>query len=1414
MASDPFAQYVKETPTSNKEDLFAKFTKNAPNDIETTKIGSLAASAAESAAVTPPSLYGVGVGSRVPGPWPVKVAGGLVGGIVGGAGGYKAIQTLEGLVDSTFGTDIVKTREAQQEQHPIVSALGGVAGLAAGPGQIVALQKPATMALGGVLSAGLGIAHRAVSGGDPFDKNLISIDFLGGAVIKTNALGDKIVAAGKGTSSTVSKRVDPVLEELKKTQETLGKPKVETAIPKVTETAFRKPDGTVETSGPKHDVVRKLESTDEQGFVTESGEFLTREEAATRARETGQLPEGHILEKPEEGLHSGDMRAAKDRAFELPPEKEDPFKWNVDKLIEKHTESQDANTKFATRKELHDNLETIQEAEESARFDAKLAKEKGDLESATHYDKLADSYKEQSNYVRDKLPASHITNKEIPTWQETHDIILGSKTVGEAFDKIKVANVGRPGQRQLIDLLAKSERVRGAKITKLVPAFLDKDNQSKVGLYYPRDNTVELGAGGDVRTLIHEAVHSATIHLLAIGEHASAKAIKELYELSKKSTTDYHYGHTDIREFVSEAFVDRQLAKHLNSIGETGKPIPAGSKEPSLWDNFKSIVKTGLGVKAEAARTALDDVLDHGALLIEAADTPAPWKGSDEPIAAMIEDPATNAGRTKFIDSMIKKYGEGYREAAEKLYDTKYANEGIVPMNHTQLGDLFYAIGKQGEADSTELFGRAIGKAGRTILSIAGIKGKADGLYQKATQDGVTSDLRKKWRLAAEGKVKLDTSEQALYDKYIKSAEEELKVLTKRQSDLGRVKELNFNEEETGRHVPRIAVPKRKTALEHLKTIVESDQGGFNADIARDRGAVQEQGFFVVEKENGTRVLIMPKGKDIIGYTKEGKPYKFGQNVTSDAKGGTREVRAGDKYGGWRIKEATVSEIEAVTPYRYLKDYQAVVYKRLEEARAFDRAHNHLDNLIKSDYFKTIAKLATDKDVDPSWKTLAAADKVPQLAGYKFEPMVRATIEDYARVWQPNAVTWLTSGIIKNMMLNPLPHMNNEAWHWYNARGLTGWVTPQGVSRFLSTTADSMRSVVTQDNYYVEIMRHGGSILGAQVRNSHTYREILEKGLKEVDADPVFKDYLAKAGLSVKNLYDGVSKYASIAMWTVRDAMYVQLVKEQQQLHGKNLTDAIKEVERHMPSYRIDPTVLGSRELSKILQNPNVSVFSRYHFGMVKSLVNTARDATFDPKFSMSKVNPMTGKSEFKPSIEFRGSKEEALMGLDQAAAMVFAIAVLYPMLDYGAQVLTDNKNAHLRQAGPYHLFEAVKLVSSGDKEPLSILQPIFTFNPVLLAGVQLPFNREFYTGKQIYHPSDKASLIAKDLSLYGARQIPQVSTGLRVSDKNAGGAKQWAAQQLDIKLPTDKQLKNKEKWKQRNQSAARKRYNEFKKGD
>ena len=59
------------------------------------------------------------------------------------------------------------------------------------------------------------------------------------------------------------------------------------------------------------------EDTHEQGFVDEQGNFLTRKEAWNRATDTGQISKDQKPTVMGEGLHSGDLRAAGDKRFEI-----------------------------------------------------------------------------------------------------------------------------------------------------------------------------------------------------------------------------------------------------------------------------------------------------------------------------------------------------------------------------------------------------------------------------------------------------------------------------------------------------------------------------------------------------------------------------------------------------------------------------------------------------------------------------------------------------------------------------------------------------------------------------------------------------------------------------------------------------------------------------------------------------------------------------------------------------------------------------------------------------------------------------------------------------------------------------------------------------------------------------------------
>ena len=564
--------------------------------------------------------------------------------------------------------------------------------------------------------------------------------------------------------------------------------------------------------------------------------------------------------------------------------------------------------------------------------------------------------------------------------------------------------------------------------------------------------------------------------------------------------------------------------------------------------------------------------------------------------------------------------------------------------------------------------------------------------------------------------------------------------------------------------------------------------GGMDQAITAKPGAAQERTIFVGQRSNGRRLVLQEEtladGSTRVVQWKD-------KNKTILGKG---SLKAGERLAGMDIVEARRGEIEQHSPYQYEKNAQGVLYKKLTELNELIRAHEFMKNFKKSDYFKDSAiKIEPGVELPPGWRAPKHIDRMPELAGYAFERRLAEAIEDVAKAWKPTALTTISGMLIKNMMLNPLAHMLNEAWHVYNARGLTGWVTPAGIYRFGRTGMPALRDVMQQSPFFRELLDNGASLLSADVRNSHFADSMFAKANKEFTSSPEGIALAKEFGMSPLKLYDAISKQSSIAMWTVRDMMYVQQIREQMMYNKLSMKEAIYEVERHLPAYRL-PTRVGegvlgedmSRRLSEVLQNPNVTIFSRYHYGMLKSLMETAKDLSAIRKGK-------AGLPEFKH-------------GVDTAAAIAVAIAFLYPLQDMIAQSLTGNEDAKQRRAGPYHIFHAIHGVLEGEKDPMAVLAGIFTFNPALLSGAELVFDRQLYNGQPIYHPQDDPEKIAYDIGKYMVTRIPQASQAIKANKYEEEGWDEMLARQADIENPPGEVVMKREKRKYMTQAAGERR--------
>ena len=749
-------------------------------------------------------------------------------------------------------------------------------------------------------------------------------------------------------------------------------------------------------------------------------------------------------------------------------------------------------------------------------------------------------------------------------------------------------------------------------------------------------------------------------------------------------------------------------------------------------------------------------------------------------------DPRSMPSEEAMVEHATDIY-ERFGEAdAIQFFDDykKNLNERSIPVpnNNAQLDDMLHKMNTYVTKDRSE---HVVG-------------------YEQNTKNGVTEQQRAQWFDMRERGMELPPEGKAVLD----AIDAENIALVRKAKAMG----LEVGEEFTsGQSRIRLFSEKEKPGWkESIKKFFSNDTPmgdkiADQADAAIERKVYQTDDGRVIEFHRQPQDVKTPqrdikKGTEIFEW-KDGQKRLIGYSEDLNFK-------RGDKFTTKDGKEVTVidgrvPDIERHSPYRYLHDAEASARIANMGLRKMVREAEAIENLKKSELFKQVGHSPDQplKDLPKGWVVPSNIDRIPQLRGWHFDPKTAAIISDFAKVWDNSMYMKLSNAIVKNMMLNPIPHMFNEVMHLWNARGFTGWVDPRRLGMFADTARVAWRDVGNQTQFYRDIMREGGSILGADPRNKGYFDTIVKEASKEMFGTPEMernmKGLAKKLGVPVANLYNGISEASQKAMWFTRDVMYVQLVREimaRQEKSGNKITlkEAIDQAERHMPNYRLPSEVLGSRAISQVLRDPRVSMFSRYHYGMVKSLVNTLKDV--DPR----NLKTPEGRQHFRE-------------GVDGMLAIGVALGALYPIMDSIAQAMFG-EGAEQRRAGPFHLLHAGMDVVSGKRDASALIWPVFTFNPVLLSLGQLAVNKKIFTGKEIYHPDDSLADIMGDVAAYGVGQVPQAPP-LMSATTEEGGATKLLARQLDIKAKTPEQIAREERAKARQERVKKGRDTKREKG-
>jgi len=731
---------------------------------------------------------------------------------------------------------------------------------------------------------------------------------------------------------------------------------------------------------------------------------------------------------------------------------------------------------------------------------------------------------------------------------------------------------------------------------------------------------------------------------------------------------------------------------------------------------------------------------------------------TSEPVAEEFKkvDPRSVPNEEEMVKHATDIHDRFGEEEAVKFFEDyqKNLNERAIPVpnNTAQLDDMLHKMNTYITKDRSE---HVVG-------------------YEENTVKGVTPEERAKWFDMRERGEELPPEGKAILD----AIDAENIALVRKAKGMG----LDVGEEfATGQSRIRLFSEKEKPGWkETLKKFFNNetpmgDKMAEQADAAIERKVYQTDDGRVIEFARQPKDVVTPKGT-----IKQGTQIFEWKNGQKRLIGSSDDInfKRGDKFIATDGKELTVVDgkvpaIEQNSPYRYWHDAEASARMANMGLRKMVREAEAIENLKKSELFKQIGHGPEQdlKELPKHWVVPSNIDRIPQLRGWHFDPKAAAIISDFAKVWDNSMYMKLSNAIVKNMMLNPIPHMFNEVMHLWNARGFTGWVDPRRLGTFAETSRAAWRDVGGQTQFYRDIMREGGSILGADPRNKNYFEPIIKEAQKQMFETPEMqrslKQLAKKLGTSVGNLYNSISTASNKAMWFTRDVMYVQLIREiMKQNPNWSLKESIDHAERHMPNYRLPSEVLGSRALSQVLRDPRVSMFSRYHYGMVKSLVNTVKD--INPK----NLSTPEGRAQFRE-------------GVDSMLAIGVAMGIMYPLMDKMAEAMFG-EGAEQRRAGPYHMIQAAMDVGAGKKDASALIWPVFTFNPMLLTLAQLGFNKKIFTGKQIYHPEDDLRDKASDVGKYLVGQVPQASPVMSATSGEEGGTTKLIARQLDIKAKTE----------------------------
>lgn len=640
-----------------------------------------------------------------------------------------------------------------------------------------------------------------------------------------------------------------------------------------------------------------------------------------------------------------------------------------------------------------------------------------------------------------------------------------------------------------------------------------------------------------------------------------------------------------------------------------------------------------------------------------------------------------------------------------------------------------------------------LAKSQETGKASTDLQGSFNNLRTSATADEIRAkellknsnldpkDAEAIYHYSEDKSIKLTDEQQKIYDEQIKPLQDARQKMFEKLKNDG----LPMNSED---YTPRF-VADRGGVYERLADTGRKIVSGMGGLLGKSASSFKHRVMMAFEDTEGNRKVVSIKDNRITAF-ENGKSEDLGRY---DSRAELNKGTFTDKNGkDWKITDATTKEIEANTNLKYHKNVllnELLTYNKL---RQIDRASQFLDSFKESPQFEKYAMKFGTANIPKGWH----GTELPQFRGYAFDPKIADVLDSFAKQMKKGGdilapLTKANQFLRTAIFYQPFLHVPNIAVHWLVNRGVTKFAIPTEYASLYRSSDAAVSSILHPDvapktglPSYTELLDKGANLQYSGTTKTLTDLMRQKMGEELMQNKPLLKqmgDALGYANpMKLVDLVFGRGGVSSKITWFTNDLATIQAIYDEMG-HGKTAEEAITDVGKHIPNYQIPSRVLGSKALAEAMKNPNITMFSAYHYGAIKSYGEMVKSL-------------LSG-----TDIKERGE------ALDKLAMMGLITLVIYPQLDKLAKQATGNPNAQMRRAGastvPYNAYQT----ATGKMDYSTFLQSILTPSVGSKLAVELATNRDLFSGNQLIRQgsvaSDLGSAVAKSIApVYQASQI------------------------------------------------------------